>query len=355
MSKFKLIITADDYGIHPVVDDAIIDGIKRGVINSVTVLMNLDTSEKALKRLAKFLKDNKLTKKVGVGIHLNVTTGSPLVKTNNSTLVKSNNDFFNVTHYLDKNSVDSDNEIQISKELIAQVDYFLTILEDLKIDIPLDHFTSQHNVLISKDKYAKIVGILSYYFAAHGRFPPKPIPIRRPMPIGKEFAGNKVLSKKVTSLRKETWKYLRESNLDINTGIFALINFSKNKFRKIIEIFSNGGIQCPDLMLLSFFASSQGSTQKIVQFQNMLDELYDASVKEGTINKGDSLYIEIVHHLGRIATDKELKEVEKINGFNIDYFTNCRPIEYELIKSTEYQDLLKLPNVSHGIFSGMNG
>ena len=355
MNKFKLIITGDDYGVHKVVDDAILDGIDKGVINSVTVLMNLPRSTKALRRLAKHLIGKKLTKKIGVGIHLNITTGSPIVKTTNSALTRRNGNFHTLSHYLSTTSDKLENEIQISKELIGQIDLFLTILEDYDESIPLDHFTSQHNILISINKYAKIVGVLSYFFAAHGKYFGKPIPIRKPMPLGKEFGSGHEVSPKVKKIRKDTWDYLKNNTSSINSALYALMKYRKAKFDHIVgSTFNYNGIRCPHLMFLSFFGSHQNSRQKIISFQNMLNDLYSSAVKSKLIKKDETLIIEIIHHVGRDFSDDEQKEVEKISGFDVDYFIKHRPIEFDLILSTEYQSLLKQPNVSHTTFSDLN-
>ena len=54
MSKeIKLIVTADDYGLSEGVDKAVIEAIKTkpNRISTVTILMNFDRSEKALKNV----------------------------------------------------------------------------------------------------------------------------------------------------------------------------------------------------------------------------------------------------------------------------------------------------------------
>ena len=129
MPIFNLIVTADDYGVSPAVDDAIIDSIKKGLVNSVTVLMNFEGSVDALKRLARFLRDKNLTNSVGVGIHLNVVTGKPILDDFNGSIVKDKSGNFHTSgHYLNTKSIELPNQVQINKELISQIDLFLTTL-----------------------------------------------------------------------------------------------------------------------------------------------------------------------------------------------------------------------------------
>ncbi len=67
-----LITNADDYGYRADISKAIVEAHRRGVLTSTTVLINFIS-----------LEDVELTKKVpnlGLGLHLNLTSGEPLTK-----------------------------------------------------------------------------------------------------------------------------------------------------------------------------------------------------------------------------------------------------------------------------------
>lgn len=67
----RLIINADDFNLTPGVNRGILLAHDRGVISSTTVMINLLLEEKTIQEVQK-------RKKLGVGIHLNVTLGEPV-------------------------------------------------------------------------------------------------------------------------------------------------------------------------------------------------------------------------------------------------------------------------------------
>ena len=67
----KIIINADDYGMHKDINDGIIKAYNDGVLTSTTVMMNYcDESE--------LLRLRKEAKGIGIGIHFTLTQGFPL-------------------------------------------------------------------------------------------------------------------------------------------------------------------------------------------------------------------------------------------------------------------------------------
>ena len=70
----KYIITADDYGLCPEVDTAIENLAERKMLSTTNVIMNFrrDFSDAPLKSYAPF----------SIGLHWNVTTGTPVSEVN---------------------------------------------------------------------------------------------------------------------------------------------------------------------------------------------------------------------------------------------------------------------------------
>lgn len=66
-----LIVNADDCNLTPGVTDAILDCHENGIVSSTTFLINLYNSDDTLRRLKKY-------KRLGIGLHLNVTLGTPV-------------------------------------------------------------------------------------------------------------------------------------------------------------------------------------------------------------------------------------------------------------------------------------
>jgi len=63
----KLVVNADDFGFTKAVNEGIVEGCRKGIITSASILANYD-----LKHLPE-------EKKLGLGVHLNVTFGNSLV------------------------------------------------------------------------------------------------------------------------------------------------------------------------------------------------------------------------------------------------------------------------------------
>ena len=133
-----LIINADDYGMCESVDDGIIHGSKEGLITSTTVFMNQPHIAKELERL----KDTSL----GVGVHLNVTFGTPL--TSGKSFLKDGR-FRKRNEYLDRIMI---NEEELYEEWKAQIERFIALTGHKP-----DHIDSHHNIhLLYSEVYKTI-------------------------------------------------------------------------------------------------------------------------------------------------------------------------------------------------------
>ncbi len=66
-----LIVNADDFGLSELTNEGIIKGHKEGIITSTSIMANMPAFQHAVKLARR-------NKKLGVGVHLNLTTGKPL-------------------------------------------------------------------------------------------------------------------------------------------------------------------------------------------------------------------------------------------------------------------------------------
>lgn len=71
MMKKQLICNADDFGIGPRITDAIVDCHLGGIVTSTTLMANMPGTDYACQRAIE-------VPSLGVGIHLNITSGPPL-------------------------------------------------------------------------------------------------------------------------------------------------------------------------------------------------------------------------------------------------------------------------------------
>ncbi|MCG1008437.1 chitin disaccharide deacetylase [Salinicoccus sp. ID82-1] len=110
----KIVINADDFGYSRAVNYGIIDAHTEGILTSTTLMTNMPGAKHAFE-LAKSHQS------LGVGVHLTLTCGRPLLDTHH-TLVDSNGDFKKLHHYQAKFHVDSD---ELYDEWKAQIEKFL--------------------------------------------------------------------------------------------------------------------------------------------------------------------------------------------------------------------------------------
>lgn len=125
----KLIVNSDDYGLTPGVNYGIIEGLKKGILRSTTAMMNMPAIEMAAD-LAKVNPD------LGVGIHLVLTAGAPLLKTH-KTLVDEKGQFL-------KNSVLLNAKVDLEEvyaEYVAQMEKYIQLFGHKPTHIDGHHHT----------------------------------------------------------------------------------------------------------------------------------------------------------------------------------------------------------------------
>lgn len=110
----KLIINADDFGYSRAVNYGIIDAHTKGVLTSTTCLTNMPGLEHAFEL-------GKQYRSLGIGIHLTLTCGRPLLD-HHQTLVDADGNFKKLHHYQGKAYVNPD---ELYREWKAQIEAFL--------------------------------------------------------------------------------------------------------------------------------------------------------------------------------------------------------------------------------------
>jgi hypothetical protein len=127
----NFIFTADDYGVINSIDDAIIEAVNAGKINSVAAFPNGPNAVNRLKKLAKECPD------VEIGCHFTITSGKPVSSLSEvKSLVRKNgkfHDFKELPHKIKASEVET--------ELKAQ----LKVFEDAGITVK--HLSSHHKAL----------------------------------------------------------------------------------------------------------------------------------------------------------------------------------------------------------------
>ncbi|QEQ19866.1 chitin disaccharide deacetylase [Bacillus sp. BS98] len=124
----KLIVNADDFGLTEGTNYGIIDGHINGLVNSTTMMMNMPGTEHAV-RLAKDYKT------LGVGVHLVLTAGEPLLKDVPSLVGKDGE--FHKQRVVREGNI---NPEEVEREWTAQIEKFLSY------GLTPTHLDSHHHV-----------------------------------------------------------------------------------------------------------------------------------------------------------------------------------------------------------------
>jgi len=115
----KLLLNADDLGYTPLINQAIFDLHKRGRLNSTSLLVNQNYSQAAIKEL--YAHPN-----LGVGVHLNLTKGRPLLPQKQIPSLIANTGEFWPTRQFFTRALSSRIDIsEIEAELCAQIERLL--------------------------------------------------------------------------------------------------------------------------------------------------------------------------------------------------------------------------------------
>lgn len=143
----KIIINADDFGFSKSINEGIIDAYKEGLISSTTIMVNMPYVEDAISRW----KDNS---NLGLGLHINLTQGSP-ISNNVKSLVDENNIFH-------KHRKIENQEIEISyddayTEIKAQIEKLLSY------DVKIDHLDNHHFIHLNSSIRKALIDLALEY------------------------------------------------------------------------------------------------------------------------------------------------------------------------------------------------
>lgn len=136
----QLIVNADDFALTPGVSQGIIKAHKNGIVTSTTIMVNSPHFEEAVSIL-------KATPSIGVGVHLNLSWGKPLLPENFIlSLIDHNGKFYRKPHLLPSN-VKTD---EIQMELEAQIN------KAIDAGLKISHLDSHHHIHTSRLEFFQL-------------------------------------------------------------------------------------------------------------------------------------------------------------------------------------------------------
>jgi len=269
-----LIVTADDFGASKNINEGIKLAAERNAITTISVLSNFSESLTDLKKISKSHPG------IGIGVHLNITTGKPVLSVAEiPTLVKADGNFFTIDELLPVLSNISTDDLR--KELRAQV------LALVNIGIQIDHLSDQNGILSFYTPFFDIMTELALEFKT---------PMRTPLIAGIKYPDLFPNSLMKAYGRQRAMKLAVREPLKV-AGLlkYARIREIEKKIIKLDKL----GIKHPDLLIEYFWGDPTLSNYKFI-----LEHL----------PKGCS---ELILHLGT-GTRQEIYP----SGLDLGYFAN---------------------------------
>lgn len=325
----KLILTADDFGVVPSINEGITELVQKGLVNSVQVFTNYKDSLQNTKKLIKDAPNSQFE----LGVHLTITSGSPLTDKKALKPILDRKGNFSTFDELGSGA----NSTAIYHELKEQIN---VLRKDAELGPKLTHLTCHHDSLWFYPEYTKQLIKVSNEFDLPFRnpksFPPKRdkmyytvvVPILQFIKLGWSDAK---LIKETYHLRKEGYfpnedlVYKAPHYMDSRHygPIPGTIILPEKKADWIIE-----KQQKLQMMLQKAMVSGGPKTVELIEFM--------FHVRKGAIGKGHKEYKQEIEDTG-------------YGGINPKYF-DSRVIEFEAIRRHEtiLKDLLKANAVALG-------
>ncbi|HNX68860.1 MAG TPA: ChbG/HpnK family deacetylase [Candidatus Omnitrophota bacterium] len=135
MKQKILIVNADDCNLTPKVTEAILKAHQNGIVASTTFMINLSTAPDVVREVL-------ACKKLGLGLHLNITLGEPVAKKALvKSLIRKDGRFKKQAEYLAKKFPPVE---EISEEFKAQLQRFVKVFKRLPTHVDVHHHMHDH-------------------------------------------------------------------------------------------------------------------------------------------------------------------------------------------------------------------
>jgi len=300
-----IIITADDYGAARNINEGIRIAVENHLVTDISALTNFQESISSLKSIS----DN--YPYVGIGVHLNITTGKPLSDPAIiPSLVDSNGNFFTIYELIPRLKKIPLKEIKT--ELIAQVQ----ILADSGIRV--NHLSDQYGIL---SLYPPCFDIMIQLAKDYN------LPIRSPVIASLQYPSLFPHS----LMRQEGYKIFKSVLVTHPGSLLSLAaDFELNKPASRAAKLDKSGIKHPDLLIDYFYGNPS--------FSNL--EYIFEKLPPG-IN-------ELVLHLGTSE-----RQTEYPTGLDLGYMST-RELELQTISSCSLNDILKNLKIEKISYSDIN-
>jgi len=295
----NLIVTADDFGIFPSINQAIKECILSRKVNSVAAISNYKDSVSNVKALI-----NEIGNNADIGCHLTISSGKPLTIKNNDVFLKKN--YFKSFGKLRIDAIEKQNKV-LEKELKAQVEIFLDS------GIKVTNLSCHHSILTTTK------GLFKVYLKVAEQFN---LPIRSVNIVPKRTDAAYRNYLRLLLINKVPLSKLKEIN-----------SFGK----EICAFLKNNGprIKTPEVLdsghygpWLNFWKT--GIRRKVKSKHKHLNSFLNEIIAR------DYRYSELMLHISKRDLDLRLKDKEiDYPGISRNYFNN-RNAEFHSINTFDF-------------------
>ena len=160
-SSRRLIINADDYGLSRGVNTGIIETAETGVVTSASMIVNLPAFDDAVARA-------RSRPSLSLGLHLNLTTGSPLTAAPSITQRKTGQ-FYPLPILIARASLGRVDSSEVARECAAQIDRMI------EVGIPPTHLDSHRHVHVHPSLWPAVIEAASSRGLSNVRVPTEPM------------------------------------------------------------------------------------------------------------------------------------------------------------------------------------
>lgn len=304
----KYIITADDYGISPIIDDAIQDAVAKGCVTSVAGFANgLDNNRKFSVQKLKNLKG--AFPNIKVGMHFTLTSGRA-VSGKPQSLIRNWSNHFKFMIFQNPNEMDMG---ELKQELNSQIEVFE------RANLEIDHFSDHVGILtLSPETMDVYIEVVKSYCNKKGR----EIPVRNPLLTAALIRNGCLNDSKMYSKGR------------MGGRIMPGVTITAQTMKERLSQLQRSGLKTTDYFIEHLYQNPKRSTLTCIF--NETPDIRNNLVTKRVLNDPVS---EIVTHLSvrpsnyrdNPGYNDEIRKLKNHKGISIRYLKFARHEEYRML------------------------
>jgi predicted glycoside hydrolase/deacetylase ChbG (UPF0249 family) len=142
LTRPKLIISADDFGFSPAVNEAVLAGASAGILTAASVMVNMPFAEEACRQT------QERCPRLSIGLHVTLTSGKPLTDPLEIPMLTDSHGMFCRNFLQLWNMLRSKNRNRFLKQIETELSSQMNVMEQFvtKYDLCFDHLDSHQHI-----------------------------------------------------------------------------------------------------------------------------------------------------------------------------------------------------------------